>query len=266
MGAKMKKILSLILVLTMICICFSACGKTSNEPIKNPVDNNQGEMLDDSPSDPTNTSSDNSESNSKTYDVVNMTEYTIEINNKKLSLPISYEEFTKQFKFELTGLPSMNDLNPDQEYVMHGNFENLGDTMFYVRNNSDKPASLTESDVVGVMLFPNDNIDILGIKKGASPQDIENSLGKPTFSFAEPNLCFSYRMLKMNFGKRVGFVEITFDDKQTANYIRYGVFDVDYAMNIPEEGSISDNNNQSKPIEKLPEKERPETPVGEQES
>lgn len=226
----MKKILCLLLVVIMACSCLAACGENTTEPNKTPIDNSQGEMLEETKSEPTTEENASTEEQSS-IDPAELTEYTIKVNNKELKLPMSYKDFVEAFDYEPMGIVSFGDLIPSKEYSTHGNFENLGDTTFYIRNTCDGLYPVEQCDVMGVMLFPGESIDIFGIKDEHKSEDVKKILGEPSHTITGVNTVFSYIFPEMNFYGYACSLEVVFEKDETVGYVRYGVFDTTYSVN-----------------------------------
>lgn len=234
----MKKILCLILAIIMVCGCLTACDDNATDHNKKPIDNSQGGMLEETESNPTseeNSKEDVKKEEQEAVDPAEITEYIIKVNNKDLKLPMMYKKFTETFDYEPMGIVSFGDLTPSKEYSTHGDFENQGDTTFYIRNTTDGPLPVDNCDVVGVMLFPGESIDILGIKEQHTQEDVKRILGEPTQKFTGANTVFSYVFPKIDFYGYPCFLEVVFDKEGTVDYIRYGSFDTTYSVNTKKE-------------------------------
>lgn len=226
----MKRILCLILAMIMVCGCLTACNENATDHNKQPIDNSQGGMLEETESEPTAEENTSTEEQSA-IDPAELTEYTIKVNNKELKLPMSYKDFVEAFDYEPMGIVSFGDLIPSKEYSTHGNFENLGDTTFYIRNICDGLYPVEQCDVMGVMLFPCESIDVFGIKEEYTQEDIKKILGEPSHTLTGSNVVFSYVFPEMDFYGYACFLEISFKTDGTVGYMRYGVFDTAYTLN-----------------------------------
>ena len=226
----MKKILCLILAMIMVCGCLTACNENATEQNKQPIDNSQGGMLEETESEPTTEETTSTEEQSA-IDPAELTEYTIKVNNKELKLPMSYKDFVEAFDYKSMGIVSFGDLTPSKEYSTHGDFENQGDTTFYIRNTTDGLLPIDNCDVVGVMLFPGESIDVFGIKEEYTQEDIKKILGEPSHTLTGSNVVFSYVFPEMDFYGYACFLEISFKTDGTVGYMRYGVFDTAYTLN-----------------------------------
>lgn len=230
----MKKILCLILATIMVCGCLTACDQNATDHNKQPIDNSQGGMLEETESSPTveeDSKEDLKKEEQESVDPAEITEYTIKVNNKDLKLPMTYKKFTETFDYEPMGIVSFGDLTPSKEYSTHGDFENQGDTTFYIRNTTDGSLPIDNCDVIGVMLFPGESIDVFGIKEGYTQEDIKKILGEPSHTLTGSNVVFSYVFPEMDFYGYTCFLEISFKTDGTVGYMRYGSFDAAYTLN-----------------------------------
>lgn len=223
----MKRILCLILSMIIVCGCLTACNESATSTQKEPIDNSQGGMLEETSSEP--------QSDNLIYDLNSIAKCQIEIQDKTLELPMSYGDFIETYDFKPMGIMSFGDLTPSHEYSIHGDFEGCGDTTFYIRNTTDGNLPAEKCDVVGVIMFP-DTMSIFGIEDDYTINDIKKTIGEPTQILSNVNTVLFYTIPSINFYGYEVCLEVVFKDDDTVDYIRYGVFETTYSKNIKKEG------------------------------